>query len=89
MKTNAATIDIVFDVINGIKKTGFSSETMDADAYLGGDLGIDSRELLEILYELEKHFGIEIQDYDKRDLYKVVDVINLFESRMAPIEAAA
>jgi len=69
----------IFDCINECKKTAFSPEVIGLDAYLGGELGIDSREMLEIWYEIEKKTGIEIDDSKKRDIYTIEDVIKVFE----------
>ena len=69
----------IFECINDCKKTAFSPEIIGLDAYLGGDLGIDSREMLEIWYEIEKKLGVEIHDHKKRDIYKIEDVIRVFE----------
>lgn len=83
------TLALLLQVINDIKKTGFTLDTVDADFYLGGDLGIDSREMLEIWYELEQRLGIRVNDSDKRDLYTLLDVLSLLEDRLEPVAAAA
>lgn len=68
-------VELLLDVINDIKKTAFDPETIDEDFYLGGDLGIDSREMLEVWYELEQKLDIQIHDYEKRDIYTIGEVI--------------
>lgn len=75
-------INTLLDVINEIKKTGFSAETVDQDFYLGGDLGIDSREMLEVWFDVEQKLGIQIHDYEKRDLYTISDVVNRIKEKM-------
>lgn len=72
----------VLDVINDIKKTGFTVDTVDNDSYLGGDLGVDSREMLEIWYELEQRLGVEVGDAEKRDLYTLGDVVALLQAKL-------
>jgi acyl carrier protein len=52
------------------------------DSYLGGELGIDSREMLEIWYEIEKKLDITVHDYDKRDAYTIQDVVRIFEKQL-------
>jgi len=74
-------VDVFFFVANKIKKTAFSADVIDPDFHLGGDLGIDSREMLEIWYDLEEVLGIQIPDREKRDIYTVQDVVNLLESK--------
>jgi acyl carrier protein len=72
----------IFECINTCKKTAFAPEIIGLDAYLGGDLGIDSREMLEIWYEIEKKLGVEVHDSMKRDIYKIEDVRNVFAKVM-------
>ena len=65
-------------------KTGFTPDSVDPDFYLGGDLGIDSREMLEIWYELEQRLGIRVHDSHKRDLYTLSDVVSVLEAKLEP-----
>lgn len=81
METKTKTLKAVLDAINEIKKTGFEPESVDLDFYLGGDLGVDSREMLEIWYELEQRLDMRVQDEEKRDLYTLGDVVALVESK--------
>jgi acyl carrier protein len=73
---------ILIDVINEVKKTGFSPENTSPDFYLGGDLGIDSVEMLEIWYDFEKALGISVSDSEKRDLYTLEDVIRVAQTKL-------
>jgi len=72
---------VVLEVINDVKKTGFTPDSVEPDFYLGGDLGIDSREMLEIWYELEKRLGVDVPDSEKRDLYTLADVLAVLEGK--------
>jgi acyl carrier protein len=76
-------IDVFFTVANNVKKTAFSPDIIDLDYHLGGDLGIDSREMLEIWYDLENALNIKIPDTEKRDIYTVQDVINFLERKLS------
>jgi acyl carrier protein len=82
-------LSVLLQVINDIRKTGFTPETVQLDFYLGGDLGIDSREMLEIFYELEKRLGIFVDDSEKRDLYTLADVVKVLDSKLGGRAAAA
>jgi acyl carrier protein len=75
-------IAVVIEVINDIKKTALTSETVELDFYLGGDLGVDSREMLEIWYEIEKRLDVRIEDYEKRDLYTLADVVRILSGKL-------
>jgi acyl carrier protein len=80
---------VLLQTINDIRKTGFTPETVEPDFYLGGDLGIDSKEMLEIWYELEKRLGIYVDDTEKRDLYTLADVVKVLEGKLGSRTAAA
>ena len=54
--------------------------TMEAE--LSGDLGINSLELADLVYECEEKFNIEIDDDDLRELITVGDVVNYLESKV-------
>jgi acyl carrier protein len=73
---------MLLQAVNDIKKTGFTPDSVDPDFYLGGDLGIDSREMLEIWYELEQRLGIRVHDSQKRDLYMLSDVVSVLEAKL-------
>ena len=82
MFNEANIIDTLLEVINEIKKTGFSADTVEIDHYLGGDLGIDSREMLEIWFDVEQKLGIQVHDYEKRDIYTIADVVNCIKEKV-------
>lgn len=86
MSKQEHTLSAILDIVNDIKKTGFTLESVDQDSYLGGELGIDSMEMLEIWYEIEQHMHIRVNDAEKRDLYTLGDVVALVERKL---EAAA
>ena len=74
---------LVLDVINEVQNTAFSTENVDLDFYLGGELGIDSREMLEIWYEIEKKLDLKVNDYLKRDIYTLDDVVRVFSQQLS------
>ena len=82
-------MSVLLQTINDIRKTGFTPETVQPEFYLGGDLGIDSREMLEIWYELEKRLGIYVDDTEKRDLYTLADVVRVLEGKLGSRAPAA
>lgn len=49
--------------IQGLRITDMSPEDLQDDApLLGGDLGIDSIDILQLILEIERHFGIKLVD---------------------------
>jgi len=86
MSKSENVLAVVLEVINDVKRTGFTCESVEPEFYLGGDLGVDSREMLEIWYELEQRLNVRVEDSDKRDLYTLADVIGTL-SRKLELEA--
>ncbi len=75
-------------VTNRIKRTGYSVESLTEETYLGGELGIDSIEMLEIWYDMEQALGIHIDDESKRDIYTVGETVNVVSGPMTQACAA-
>jgi acyl carrier protein len=73
---------VVLEVINDVKRTGLTCESVEPEFYLGGDLGVDSREMLEIWYELEKILNVRVEDSEKRDLYTLADVVGILSHKL-------
>ena len=65
------------DAVNTVKKVGLGLDALQGETYLGGDLGIDSIEMLEIWYEVEQRLAIQIDDDEKRDIYTVEEVLGV------------
>jgi len=72
----------VLEAINDVKRTGFTRESVEPGFYLGGDLGVDSREMLEVWYELEKRLEVRVEDSEKRDLYTLADVVGILSRKL-------
>lgn len=75
-------LEEVIVAINEIKRTGFTADSVEPDFYLGGDLGIESKEMLEIWYELEQRLNIRIDDSAKRDRYTLQDVVDVVNAHL-------
>jgi len=75
-------LENVINIINDVKSTGFSAKHADMDFYLGGDLGIDSVEMLEIWYEIENALKIKVEDGEKRNLYTLEDIVNIIDLKI-------
>jgi len=52
---------------------------------LTDDLGVDSFSSIEIVYELEDKFGVEIPEKDLADVKTVDDIVNYISSRLSRI----
>lgn len=82
-------LEEIIATINEIKRTGFTADSVEPDFYLGGDLGIESKEMLEIWYELEQRLEIRIDDSSKRDRYTLQDVIDVVNAHLGDRVTAA
>lgn len=72
-------IKFICQSINAVKKTAHAPESLTQSTYLGGDLGIDSIEMLEIWFMLGKALEIKISDADKRDIYMIGQVVEVLQ----------
>jgi acyl carrier protein len=70
------------DVVNRLKRTGLRADDVDAQAYLGGDLGIDSIEMLEIWYDLEQRLSVSVDDAEKRNIYTVDEALGVVAGKL-------
>lgn len=75
MSDNNKLLDSFCQAVNAVKRVSLSSDSVNPDQYLGGDLGIDSVEMLEIWFRIEKSMGSKIPDTAKRDIYTVGEVL--------------
>lgn len=82
MEEKVNVLEEVLFAINEIKRTGFTPDSVEPDFYLGGDLGVDSKEMLEVWYELEQRFGIQVSDAEKRDRYILQDVVDVVRAQL-------
>jgi acyl carrier protein len=56
---------------------------------LRNDLGLDSMATIELLYEIEDAFDVQIPDKDLPSLVTVANVTAYIEGKVAPAQAAA
>ena len=82
METKVKVFEEVLIAINEIKRTGFTPDSVEPDFYLGGDLGVDSKEMLEVWYELEQRLGIQVSHGHKRDRYMLQDVVDVVRAQL-------
>lgn len=73
--------------INAVKRSALSADGLDTTQYLGGDLAIDSIEMLEIWFHTEKALGVRIPDEAKRDIYTLADALQVLDQVVAAREA--
>jgi acyl carrier protein len=82
MDKKSEVMDAFCAVVNGLKRTGLRPEQLKTELFLGGDLGIDSVEMLEVWYDLEQRLGIRIEDSEKRNINTVDDALAVAERKL-------
>ena len=76
-KIQAAVIDVLAD------KLDVAKDQIVMEALLVADLGMDSFGAIELMFELESQWGLDIPDQDVRQFVKVVDIVDYLEKRLA------
>lgn len=89
MKDQLKTERAFCDGLKQVKRMSLDPETLDHALYLGGDIGIDSIEMLEIWFHAERQLGIRIPDDAKRDVYTVGEVLKVLDGFIASTRTEA
>lgn len=70
----------VFEVLSD--KACVEQDTITLSSSLVDDLGMDSLDAVEMLFEFEEQYGIEIPDEDVQEFKKVQDIVSYLEKRL-------
>ena len=65
------------EIVNDI--AGVAVEDVQLDKSFVDDLGVDSLSMVEVIYECEDKFGVEIPDEDAKNLKTVGDAVAYIE----------
>ncbi len=63
------------------EQLGIDKASITPDSEIIKDLGADSLDVVEMLLELEKEYGVEITDEQAADLKTVGDIVNLVDNK--------
>ena len=63
------------------EQLGIDKASITPDSEIIKDLGADSLDVVEMLLELEKEYGVEITDEQATDLKTVGDIVNLVDNK--------
>jgi acyl carrier protein len=64
------------------KRFGKAPSELSGDADVFQSLGVDSVQLLSLLSEVEQHFGIEIPDYELREVRTFAQLAECIDQRL-------
>ncbi len=65
------------------EKASIDPEQINAESSLVDDLGLDSLDAVEMVFELEENYGIEIPDEKIREFNSAQDVVSYLFIRLA------
>ncbi len=71
---------IVKEII--VDRFKISVEKIRADAVLKNDLGLNSFDAVELVFELKDKFGIEIPQEDYKNINRVGDIVEYFSQHL-------
>lgn len=66
------------DIVNDL--AGVAVDDVQLEKSFVDDLGVDSLSMVEIIYECEERFGVEIPDEDAKNLKTVGDAVAYIEN---------
>lgn len=69
------------EIVNDL--AGTAVEDVQLEKSFVDDLGVDSLSMVEIIYECEDRFGVEIPDEDAKNLKTVGDAVSYIERAQA------
>lgn len=74
---------MVFEKIKEILEENIGGEiNLSPDMYLMRDLELDSLDLVELIFDLEDEYEIEIDEEEREKIRTVADLVNVIESKM-------
>ena len=73
-------VDKVRDILS--ERCNIKKEVVGLDVVLADYLGVDSLVIVEIIYELEEAFGVEIASQDFQGVKTVGDIVNYINGQM-------
>ncbi|WP_130865301.1 acyl carrier protein [Acidipropionibacterium timonense] len=81
MADNAQILSDLADIVNDI--TGVDQAEVTAEKSFTDDLDVDSLSMVEIIYDCEEKFGVEIPDEESKNLKTVGDAVAYIAAHQA------
>jgi len=64
------------------KELKVEPESIVDDAHIGNDLGIDSADMISVLYDIEDEFKVEISDDEAGDISTIQEMYNVVKGKI-------
>ncbi len=60
-------------------------ESIADDAHIGNDLGIDSADMINVVYDIEDEFKVEISDDEAGDIATIQEMYNVVNAKIKQV----
>ncbi|GAX61290.1 acyl carrier protein [Candidatus Scalindua japonica] len=67
------------------KELKVAPETIADDAHIGKDLGIDSADMISVLYDIEEEFEVEISDEEVGEISTIREMFNVVNGKIKQV----
>jgi acyl carrier protein len=67
------------------KELKVEPESIADDAHIGNDLGIDSADMISVLYDIEDEFKVEISDEEVGEISTIQEMYNVVNAKIKPV----
>ncbi len=64
------------------KEAKIKPEDINDDSHILGDLGVDSADMISLLYDIEDEFGVEVSDEEARESTTIQMMANLLKEKI-------
>ncbi len=64
------------------KELKVEPESIIDDAHIGNDLGIDSADMISVLYDIEDEFKVEISDEEAGEISTIQEMYNIVKAKI-------
>ncbi len=64
------------------KELKVEPESIADDAHIGNDLGIDSADMISVLYDIEDEFKVEISDEEAGEISTIQEMYNIVKGKI-------
>ena len=64
------------------KELKVEPESIADDAHIGNDLGIDSADMISVLYDIEDEFKVEISDEEVGEISTIQEMYNVVNAKI-------
>ncbi len=64
------------------KELKVEPESITDDAHIGNDLGIDSADMISLLYDIEDEFKVEISDEEVGEISTIQEMYNVVNAKI-------